>query len=158
VAGQPALEIEGLKEFRKELKAVDAAWPKAMQQAHKAISQEVAEAARGRASGMGGVQAKAAGAIKGYATAVQASAGFPSGGVAGAAFWGTLRHTGWYAARRYSASSRRQHPIWVGNSWEPGVAGQGPYAINDAIASDIDGIVDKFDAAIDDLVARAFPD
>jgi hypothetical protein len=152
-----ALEIKGLKEFRRELKAASADLPKALRKAQKDMADDVATRAQGIASGMGGEAAKAAGSIKGYATQTQASVGFPSGGVAGAAFWGTLRHTGWYAAARYSHSTR-QHPKWIGNSWEPGVAGQGPYAINDALAQYLPELDERYLDMIDDLARRAFPD
>jgi hypothetical protein len=157
MAGKAAVDVQGLKEFRKELKAVDAGWPKVMQKLQKQLASDVADRARGVASGMGGVQAKAAGSIKGYATATSTSVGAPSGGIAGAAFWGTLRHTGWYAAARYSASPR-QHPVWVGNSWEPGVSGQGPYAINDTIADMLSEIDEWYLDMVTDLTAAAFPD
>lgn len=154
---QPAVEIKGLKEFRRDLKAADAEYPKALRKANKVIADEMAKAAQARASSMGGVRAKAASSIRGYATPVQASVGFPSGGIAGAAFWGMKRHTGWYAKRQYRGSPP-QHPRWVGNSWEPGVAGQGPYAINDAIAAGIPRIIEAFGGAIDDVTKQAFPD
>lgn len=154
---KPAVGIPGLRDFRRELKAAGPQFPKAMRTANKQIADEVAVVARGRASGMGGVQAKAASKIKGYATPVQASIGFPAGSIAGAAFWGMKRHTGWYAAARYRGSPP-QHPRWVGSSWEPGVAGQGPYAINDAIAQSTERILSAFGDAIDDVTRQAFPD
>jgi hypothetical protein len=152
-----ALDIKGLKDFRRELKSASAAFPKEMRKAQKGMADDVATRAQGIASGMGGEAAKAAGQIKGYATQTQASVGFPSGGVAGAAFWGTLRRTGWYAAARY-AGSTRQHPRWIGNSWEPGVAGQGPRAINDALADYLPNMEARYLDMIDDLTRRAFPD
>jgi hypothetical protein len=152
-----AIEVKGLKEFRKELKGVSSEMPKALRLWHKDIADSVAARARGTASGMGGVQAKAAGSIKGYATQTQASIGFPSGGIAGAAYWGMKRHTGWYAAARYSGS-RRQHPVWIGASWEPAVAGQGPYAINDTLAEMLPEIDDKYLDGIEALARSAFPD
>jgi hypothetical protein len=154
---EKVIEVKGLKDFRRELKGVSSDLPKALRKAQKEIADDVADRARGVASGMGGVQAKAAGSIKGYATQTQASVGFPSGGIAGAAFWGTLRHTGWYAAARYVASSP-QHPKWVGDNWEPGVAGQGPYAINDALADFLPELDDRYLDMIEDLTSKAFPD
>lgn len=153
-----AIEIKGLSEFRKELKAIGPQWPKAMQKLQKELAADAAERAQGVASGMGGIYAKAAGNIRGYATATQASVGFPGGGIAGAAYWGMLRHTGWYAAARYRASSGRQHPAWIGASWEPAVAGQGPHAINDALAQMLPEIEDRYLAMIDEISRRAFPD
>lgn len=153
----PVVEIKGLKEFRRDLKAAGAEWPRVMQRAYKAISTREAHVAQGISSGLGGVHAKAAGNIKGYATQTQASVGVTSG-IGRAAEWGMKRHSGWYAAARYRGSSGRQHPIWVGSSWEPGVAGQGPHAINAAIAADDQVILEDFKAVIDDLTKQAFPD
>jgi hypothetical protein len=154
---EKVVEVKGLKDFRRELKAASSDMPKALRKAQKEIADDVADQARSVASGMGGVQAKAAGSIKGYASQTQASVGFPSGGIAGAAFWGTLRHTGWYAAARY-AGSPPNTPKWVGNSWEPGVAGQGPYAINDALADFLPELDDRYLDMIEDLTSKAFPD
>jgi hypothetical protein len=151
------VEVKGLKDFRRELKAASSDMPKALRKAQKEIADDIADRANSAASSMGGVQAKAAGSIRGYATQTQASIGFPSGGIAGAAFWGTLRRTGWYAAARY-AGSPPNNPKWVGNSWEPGVAGQGPYAINDALADALPDIDEKYLDIIDELAKRAFPD
>jgi hypothetical protein len=157
MAGPAAVEIEGLKDFRKELKALGPEWPKALRKQYKTISDHVAQRAAAKASSLGGVHAKAAPKIKGHATASEASVGVPSGGAASVGVWGAKRHTGWYAKPQY-ADSPPQHPKWVGNSWEPGVAGQGPYAINSAIAAELPFIEQAFGAAIDDVTARAFPD
>lgn len=69
---------------------------------------------------MGGEQRHFASAIKGRGTVTGAR--IQIDGLAGSdgAFWG---------AKQY-----RQFNPWVGNSWSAGVAGQGPYAINDTIA------------------------
>jgi hypothetical protein len=154
---QPSVEVKGLKEFRQALRGVSADLPKALRAAQKEVADDVADRARSQAGGMGGIQAKAAGNIRAYATQVQASIGFPSGGIAGAAFWGTLRRTGWYAAARY-ADDRPNNPRWVGSSWEPGVAGTGPYAINDALASYLPQLDERYLDMITDLAAKAFPD
>lgn len=154
----PAIEVKGLKEFRKELKAIDAQWPKELRKVHKAIADKVAEGARGRASGGNALQASQAGQIRGYATQTESKIGFPGKSKAGAAFWGIKYHKGWYGWRKYDNSATRQAPEWVGANWEPGVSGQGPYFINDAIADMSEEIIDEFNTMIDDLVAKAFPD
>lgn len=155
-----AVEVKGLKDFRRELRRVDAGFPKELRRVQKTIADDVADRARSIASGMGGVQAKAAGAIKGYATATQASVGIAGGKsapYASVAFWGALKRTGWYG-HIHSPGGRRQHPVWVGNSWEPGVSGQGPYAINDAVADKLTDIDDSYLDMIEQLAASAFPD
>jgi hypothetical protein len=159
MAGGPrAVEVKGLKDFRRELKELENGMEKELRVFHKSLGDELADKARSIASGMGGVRAKTAGAIKGYATQLQASVGFAPGGrypAASVAFWGAKRHTGWYA---HINSSVPQHPKWVGNSWEPGVHGQGPYAINDAVADAAHDLADRYGRFVDDLTARAFPD
>lgn len=77
--------------------------------------------------------------------------------MANVAFWGAKKRTGWYAARRY-AHSTRQHPSWVGNTWEAAVAGQGPYAINAALAAELQRFLGLYGQMIDDLAHRAFPE
>lgn len=151
-----AVEIPGLKDWVRELRAIDDKLPKAVRAAGKGIAAEVAKAAQSKASAMGGIWAKAAGDIRPYATQTSTSVGFPSGGIAGAAFWGTLKRTGWFAAGKYR-SYPAQNPKWVGNSWEPGVAGQGPYAINDALAQELPRILDLYGNAVEEATGQAFP-
>lgn len=156
MAGPAAVEIEGLKEFRKELKALGPEWPKALRKQYKAISDKVAQSAQAKASSLGGVHAKAAPGIKGYATADSGAVGVPSGGVAAVGVWGAKKHTGWYAKPQF-ANSPPQHPKWVGNSWEPGGSG-GPYGVNAAIAAELPFIEKAFTAVVDDVTKQAFPD
>lgn len=156
-----AVEVKGLREFRRDLKQVSDDLPKEMRDFNKnEVAEPIARLAQVYAHGMGGVQAKAASAITGYATATQASVGFPSGSSnhpeAPVAFWGAKKHTGWYAAGWYS-NSPKQHPDWVGNSWQPGWRGQGPYAINDAVADAADDLPEKYGEMIERLSAKAFP-
>lgn len=103
---------------------------------------------------MGGQQAHFAMAIRGRGTVRSARIGVRP--QAATAFWGALSRTGWYAHRRYRTSSSRQHPRWVGNSWDVGRPG-GPYAINDAIAQNLRSIEGAYVAALDRVTARAFP-
>ena len=152
--------VEGLAELRRGLKSLGTGVERELQKTNKSLVNTIADDARGRASSMGGVQAKAAAAIKGYATGTSMAVGVAAGGrypMANAAFWGEKAHSGWYAAARYQTSSGQQHPEWVGNSWSAGVAGQGPYAINDAIAAGADLAVDEWGNAIDGLILRSFP-
>lgn len=152
--------IRGLPEFRRELRALGPEWPRELRKANKNIAQLGAHYAQVVAHGMGGVQAKAASAIRGYANQREARIGVvPSARVpfANVAFWGAKRHTGWYERARYN-DSPRQHPEWVGNTWDVAEHGVGPYAINEALAEHIDDILDEYGEAIDRLAARAFPD
>ena len=113
---------------------------------------------------MGGVQAKAAGAIRGSGNARNAKVGVkPSKSarsgtaMANVAFWGAQKRTGWYA-KKNSPQGKQQHPDWVDSNWDPAVAGQGPYAINTALARHMDDIQDAYMAALDRLASAAFPD
>jgi hypothetical protein len=155
-----AIEVEGLPGFRKDLKDLDAAWPKELTKVHKAVAKEGAEGARGIAIGMGGQAGKMADALVGRATATQAkiavsnTKGRP---FANAAFWGAKKHSGWYANPRYKASGKAQFKPWVGSSWQPATFDGGPYAINRALALDLPHLLQLFEIMIDELTERAFP-
>lgn len=154
------VEVQGMAEFRRALRAMGPEWTRELTKAHKTIAQRVAVASQARAQAMGGVQRKSAKAIKGYANKISARVGVaPSARtrMANVAFWGAERHTGWYANPRY-ADGPAQHPEWVGNSWETGVRGQGPYAINDTVSIITPVIMEDFVRMIDDLARKAFPD
>jgi hypothetical protein len=149
-------EIRGLKEFRKALRAMGPEWPKALRAANKRIADKGARLSQGYARGMGGVQAHFAGAIRGSATQRQARVGVSGRGGANVAFWGAKKRTGWYARSRYSGGPR-QHPEWVGNTWDVAVAGQGPYAINLALATHRESLLDEYLDEIEALAHEAFP-
>lgn len=154
------VEIVGLKEFRQALRSLGPEWPKALRAANKRIADRGALLARGYAAGMGGVQAKAAGAIKGYANQREIRIGIGSGKalpMAAVAFWGAKRHTGWYARARYHDSTP-QHPEWVGNSWDVAAFGQGPYAINQSLAMNINTLLEEYFTEIEVLAHDAFPE
>lgn len=150
--------VRGLKSLRRGLKQIGPEWPRELRKVNKEIADRAATLARTKATGMGGVHAKAAGAIKGYATGVAASVGVPTSGkstpMAGLAFWGAKAQTGWYAADKFNQSTGAQHPKWVGASWEVAVSGQGPYAINDALADLTDELLEAHEDAIERLVFR----
>lgn len=148
-------QIIGLKEFRAALKAMGPEWPRELRAVHRKIATEGARRSSAVAAGMGGEQGHFAGAI-GSASS-QREARVTVRPQANAAFWGAKKHTGWYAAPRYF-DSPAQHPKWVGASWEPAEFGQGPYAINDALAQYKPQMFEDYLKMIDDLAHRAFPD
>lgn len=137
-------DVRGLRDFRKELRDLDRAWPKELTAAHKDIGKFAADGARGLAIGLGGVHAKAERAIKGYGNqtsatvGVQASASVPFANVA---FWG------W----------NRGRPKWVGNDWDAATFSGGPYAINRALFFDLQKILDRYMELLDGIARRAFP-
>ena len=149
----PAVEVEGLAEFRRQLKAVDKAWTKELTKAHRALGVQVRDWSRAEARSMGGPFAKFAGKINAGGRATGAWAGIQP--VANAVFWGAKKHTGWYSRPRFFDSSA-QHPPWVGNSWDVGGT-DGPYAINRTIRNRSDEIVERFGVLIDQICRDAFP-
>lgn len=155
-------DIVGLKEFRRELRALGAEWPKELRKVHKTIADEGADRARSVARGMGGQQAKYAGAIKGTANQREARIGVLGGGRnagANAAFWGAKRRSGWYGWRRYiDTDGRPQFKPWVGNAWTAASHTGGPYAINSALAQYVPRLLGRYEEMIDELARRAFPE
>ena len=162
--GRYAVNVIGLREFRKALKAVGPQWPKELSRANREIAKIGERVSQDGARSMGGVQAKAASAIKGSANAREARVQIkPSASkrnptaMANAAFWGAKKHTGWKNVRT-STKEFKQHPDWVGNRWEVADLNSGPYAINAALARHMDDIVAAHKAALDRLAAAAFTD
>ena len=157
-----AVEILGLREFRKALKAAGPEFPKELTKANREVAQIAQRVSQNEARAMGGVQRRAASAIKGSANARQARLQIkPSKGkrnptaMANVAFWGAERRTGWY---RTKPEGKQQHPTWVGARWQVAEPNEGPYAINPALARHLDDIVAAHAAALNRLAAKAFPD
>ena len=157
-----AIEITGLREFRKALKAVGPEFPKQLTKANRDVAKIAERVSQSSARSMGGIQARAASAIKGSANARSARIQIkPSKGkrnptaMANVAFWGAKKRTGWY---RTKPQGKPQHPEWVGSNWEVADLNSGPYAINAALARHLDDIVAAHRAALDRLAAKAFTD
>lgn len=142
------VEAKGAREFRRELKAAGKEWPKQLTKVHKTIARAVQDRARARARGYGGVRRKAANAITARASAREAGIGVTLG---------TARYP-FSAGAFFGADRYKQFPGWVGNNWEAGVYGQGPYAINEAVAGESDNILSSYGDMVTDLARRAFPD
>lgn len=149
-----AAQVVGLDELRRELRKLEEprAWSKELGAVHRVIGRKAAGWAQAEAGRMGGVQKHFATAIRGYGT-VQAARIAVARPEANAAFWGAKQRTGWNAGNQTP-----NQPAWVGNSWQAGVRGQGPYAMNDALADHIDDVIDEYGDGIDRLTRRAFPD
>lgn len=153
------VEVQGMAEFRRALRAMGPEWTRELTKVHRTVALKVAAGAQSRAASMGGVHRRAAPAIKGYANKMNARVGVSPGAktrMANVALWGAKRHTGWYANARYS-DGPAQHPAWVGNTWDVGVPGGGPYAINATVAAMTPTIIADFERMIDELARRAFP-
>jgi len=143
------VRIDGLRGLRKELKRLEDArpWLKELTAANRDIARDVTGWSRAAAAAMGGQQAHFADALFGRATQTQARVEVagqrsPKGKArANPAFWG-----------------RNSQGNWIGTSWDVGVSGEGPYAINETIARRYVEIEARMRRLIDDLVGRAFPD
>jgi hypothetical protein len=146
------VQIRGLDEFRAGLRAAAVAEPQAAVKANTKIAKAVAAEAQMFAVGEGRQQAHFARFIVGRGSRTGASVGL-RGRTANAAFWGAYRHTGWYSTK----PGPPQFKPWIGNAWLVGVPGQGPYAINPAIAHESDNIIRSYSQMIDEITKKAFP-
>lgn len=159
------LSRASLAELRRDLKAIGPAWPKEVAKVNRVVADKGAARARGKAEGLGGVWRRNASAIKARATQTFGAVSVrPATGTrsttrgAAAAFWGSDKRSGWYANDAHAGrDGKPQNPKWVGNSWEPGVRGQGPYALNDALAELGPELLEDWGHGIDEVTRRAFP-
>ncbi len=128
-------------------------WKAKFAEVNEELSYRIAGTAANKARAMGGVQGRAADAFKsvrsasGIRVGVSATTAHPE---ALAAFWGAKKETGWNAG-----SGSPNLPPWVGNTWAVGMPGQGPYALNEAIAEKRDEVLKSWGEAIDDLGREA---
>lgn len=157
-----AVQVEGLAELRKALRVMGPEWGRMLSKTHREIAKRTAALARSKAGGVGRPQARMSGAIKGSGTQTAASITVSQSGrhpFANPAFWGQTKRTGWYASIWAAGhhDGRAQALPWVGSDWDVGVAGQGPYAINDAIADELPKILDTYGEELDALFRAAFP-
>lgn len=156
-----AVEVEGLKEFRKALKAADASYPKEIAKLHREIARLVQPRAVGAAKAVGGAAGHFASSI--VAAGSQASARIVVAPKANAAIFGASKRLGWNAGWRNGVLTERadnggrpQSRPWVGSSWEPGGAG-GPYGVNPAIRASLGDIDRLAGDGMEDLYRKAFP-
>lgn len=147
-----------MRAFRADLKALGPEWPKMLVKVNKSVAEIAATAARTKAAAGTPMQRRSARAIQARGTRTLASVSIKTARapMANVAFWGEKRRTGWYAHLN-SPDGRPQGPAWVGSSWAAGVAGEGPYAINDAVAEVVPRVVEEWGKGIDELARRAFP-
>lgn len=150
------LRITGLRDFTRELKAVDRDLGKELRQAHLQIARLIEGRAQARMLRGGPQAAEAAKGVKGRATQKQAMLSITNRPpFTLPVVMGQRRRSGWYAARRFRGSTARQFQPWVGNQWDPGETGGKPYFVGPAINESIDEAIDLFGDAIDDLARRA---
>lgn len=150
-----------LDEHSKRVAAALKVAPAAMKRELRASNTRTAKEAQrwARAAEMAGTPAQRhmATAIRGVGTSNAAILRIvPRGRTAGAnpVYWGSSKRTGWNARH---TDSRPQHPAPIGFAWKPATFGQGPYAINDALARHLSDMTDIYLAGQVQALARAFP-
>jgi hypothetical protein len=175
MAGAPPIQVEGLKQFRAELKNLGPEWSRMLAKANKQVAELVVPEAQtatrsvhinamsGRPSGK--VQAKVASTIRAATSSVEASVKVGKGmPFVFGALLGALPIAGRAGSKRratYEATGKggvmRQFPVHIGNSWVVGEPG-GPYGIGDAFVHAMPAIREAYDAALAEVVSKAFPD
>ena len=147
------IDVEGLNEFRKALKATDKAFVKELGQEYKIIGRMIQSGAAQRAAALGGIAAKSADAVKASASttalAVKLSSGSKTPWAFGAEFGG-----GKYGAGnpKPTGGYTTQFKPWKGNGPEAG------YFLYPTIRAESAHIIEEFDKAIERVAAHAFPD
>lgn len=179
---EAVIEFENLASFRASLKRADKNLDREFGQAQRELGRLLVTDAKGKARASRSSRSHFASQISmsSTATRLRLTVRNPD---ANAAFWGAKKRTGWNAysylrknakahtsvratgkvpgpsagnAVRYRRAPKgRQHPPWVGNSWQAGVKGQGPYALNDAIADNRPRIFDLYSKAVEQAAEGA---
>ena len=154
----PAQMAEALRRLGREQE-----WRKDLRRAYRPIANLGANLSRKNMRGSGDRQLmRAASGVRANATSsaanVRVSGRVPTSTTpmsALAPVFGTRGRTGWFARPQYR--SGRNNPPWIGNNWTPGVRGQGPRGINDALADGQERILDEFEKSALETLGRAFP-
>jgi hypothetical protein len=153
--------VTGLDEFMRALKKIDKRFGPEFKKAHKKVAERADQWSEWEAAGGTRIQQLMLSAIKNRATEKDARVYIqPSkkNAFANPAFWGAKKRTGWFADPLKYKAYDSQFDKWVGKSWDVAVAGQGPYAINPALAKHMPDILDVFEDALFEIAAPAFPD
>lgn len=151
------------REMRRELRRANATTAKAAQKWTRAAAMSGTPAERRHASAITGVGTSTAALIR-INTRSQKNKG------ANPVFWGSDRTSGWnrysytrpkpgqkVRLRRQSSGARRQFRPAIGFAWRPATLGEGPYAINRALAIHLDDIGEIYMLGQLRALARAFP-
>lgn len=144
--------VTGLNELRRELKAVDAQFPKELRKVNLEVAEKVAAGARSSYSSRGGVAPRVAGSVK--ALAQQARAQVRIGGPKHPYALGSEFGGGSYGPGRPTAAGGHttQFPPWRGSG-----AGAG-YSLYSTLRAQRTEIIDQYAIALDRLTSKAFPD
>lgn len=171
------VEITGLDDFREDMQRMASGLPQQMEATNLKVAGQVLSMARQKASSMGSIFARfLAPALQLFPSGKSVAIGISAGpSPERAAFFGETKRSGWYNWYRYMENSQSggsragwiggshgslQHPPWIGSDWDVGVAGQGPYAVNDVLAENADRIDAMYLDALEEFAKQtgAFPD
>ena|ERR1700740_47836 len=143
--GSEAIYIEGLSDFNRALRAVDAEYPKAMRRAGYGLARGLVLAARAQATGMSiRTGSKAARSLRAGTTA--SNAYVQGGGARYPYFYGAE-----FGSKRYG-----QFQSWRGNQWGGWDGGPG-YFLHPAIRKQGPALLRVYMAELDRLTDQAFP-
>lgn len=165
-----SIEASGLDDLIGGLRTAQRDLAREQRKANKDLAAQAQRWAQSAARSGTRQQQAMAGAIQARATQTVARLAISQAGRWGGAnpaFWGAMRHFGWYGGwyrgevnpRRAAgfAGGRPQSPPWVGNSWVAGRAGEGPHVLNDALAAHITEIEALYLDAHMRALRSAFP-
>lgn len=133
------VRIEGLAEFLRELKKVDADLPKEIRLANKGFADNIASQAAGAFSSLGAGGPNVGATVKSFAQQRQA----------GIKFGGDLPYS---MGVEFGARTLPQFAPWRGSGEGAG------YALFPTIEANRDDLLERVGDAIDDVMRRAFPD
>lgn len=142
------IRIEGLDDFRKELKAIDKALPKEMGRINKKFSEVIASQAQAKAAAMGGVAAHVAAGIKASGRAGGVYVGLSSS--AAPAIFGAEFGGGKYGAGNPTPAGG--HTTQFGPH-----RGRDGGALYETIRAQGVHFREDYEKALDELTRRAFP-
>jgi len=133
------IRVDGLKDLRRELRAVDVAFPKELRLRTKKIADGVAAGTAASFASRGGVAPKVAASVKALAqqTGAQIKIGGPRFPYALGAEFGSVQY--------------KQFPPWKGSG--PGAG----YSLYETIRDRRQQIIDEYADMLTDLTAKAFP-
>lgn len=141
------VDVEGLVELQRELRKIDAAFPRTLRVANNRVAQIVADAAKTRAESLGGVAAKSAASIR-----VQSGQREAAVKIGGARYPFAL-------GAEFGSHQYRQFDPWTGNQWTDPEGLSVGYFLHPAIRAEVASgrVRDAYGREIEQLTRAAFP-
>mgnify|MGYP000483430577 CR=1 FL=1 len=135
---QLGVRVDGLREFRADLKALEDRLPRELTKVNKRAAEFLAQRARARGQSLGSVAAKAAETLRASGSQL---GGYVIGGDGAPYFFGA----------EFGAFAYPQFKPWRGSGGDAG------YFVYPEIRASEEEVVDMYGDLLDDLAARAFP-